>query len=313
MTLELFELGPGVYIPYLILSFLITAGSYAIFPLLFARIRKKNITARKFRFFCFLFNFMIMAFFIALNGSSSGAPYLIWTSVFCHYGLKTLKKRNIIVISNTMVQNNDSDMSMQCTNKKNNSFDSEFSPTKQIKSKKRFCVICGNPIDQETKRCSSCGKRYSCMSWSFLQSALFVTAVISIIICFLCMYRIGLYYTEIEQLKVKISDLNVELEKSELRATKAEEELEKQSGNSYDLLLKIAGLNSKIHKIEKSYNFLYNNVVFVSGGGNGEYHKCDCPYFDDSYYWAYNIELAKLKGYYPCSVCSSPSFSSLIG
>ncbi len=65
MSYELFEQGPGAYIPVLLVSLLITLAVYCAFPLIFACIRKKPITSRKYRVICFCFNFLpCVAFFL---------------------------------------------------------------------------------------------------------------------------------------------------------------------------------------------------------------------------------------------------------
>jgi len=46
MTYELFEQGPSVYLPIIIFSLIITLISYGAFPLIFAFVRKKEITKK---------------------------------------------------------------------------------------------------------------------------------------------------------------------------------------------------------------------------------------------------------------------------
>ena len=47
MSYDLFEQGPAVYIPYMLLLILLTAILYGIIPLIIAMVRKKKITKKK--------------------------------------------------------------------------------------------------------------------------------------------------------------------------------------------------------------------------------------------------------------------------
>ena len=96
MSYETFQQGPAVYIPLLLISLLVTLVAYGAFPLIFARVRKASITKKKYNLICFGVNLLIMILFIALNGSSSGAPYVLWTWVFSAAGLKTLESKGVL-------------------------------------------------------------------------------------------------------------------------------------------------------------------------------------------------------------------------
>lgn len=97
MTYELFNQGPAVYIPVILISLIITIVAYGAFPLIFSRARKKVVTRKKYNILCYCVNFLVMMVFIAINGEpSSGGPYLLWTWVFSSSGIKTLKKRRVL-------------------------------------------------------------------------------------------------------------------------------------------------------------------------------------------------------------------------
>ncbi len=93
---ELFQLGPAVYMPVLLISLGITLLAYGIFPIVFAKVRKKTITKKKYTLLCYGVNFFVMFLFLVFNGKSSGAPYILWTGVFLSIGLRTLKKRSVL-------------------------------------------------------------------------------------------------------------------------------------------------------------------------------------------------------------------------
>ena len=93
---ELFQLGPAVYIPILLLSLAITVVAYGAFPVIFAKLRKTYITKKKYRRLCYGINAAVMLLFIIINGeASSGGPYLLWTWVFSSWGIKILDAKGI--------------------------------------------------------------------------------------------------------------------------------------------------------------------------------------------------------------------------
>ncbi len=53
---------------------------------------------------------------------------------------------------------------------------------------------------------------------------------------------------------------------------------------------------------ERAVSFYEEYVVFISDGSN-RYHTYGCESFDDSTFWAYNIDQAIDLGYRPCSKC----------
>ena len=97
MFFDIFQQGPAVYIPILIISLLITLISYCSFPLLFAMIRKSPISSKNYSTFCYVFNGVIAFVFVIINGGAINvAPYLLWTSVFSSIGKNILNKKGAI-------------------------------------------------------------------------------------------------------------------------------------------------------------------------------------------------------------------------
>ena len=90
---ELFQQGPEVYIPILLTSVLVTLVAYGAFPFIFARARTKAITKKKFYLLCFGVNFLVMILFKLIGGSTSAAPYVLWTWIFARNGMKNLEGR----------------------------------------------------------------------------------------------------------------------------------------------------------------------------------------------------------------------------
>ena len=138
---EMFQQGPAVYVPVLLLMLGITLFAYGAFPIIFAKTRKKTITKKKYNLLCYGINFFVMFLFIVFNGKSSGAPYILWTGIFSSIGLKILKNRGVldgfqsIAFKNAFQEQENTDK------------------TDEI----RFCRKCGNKLLDGAKFCNKCG------------------------------------------------------------------------------------------------------------------------------------------------------------
>ena len=161
MTYELFNQGPAAYIPMILVSLLITLVAYGAFPLVFARMRKKTITKKKYNLFCYCVNFLVMVLFVAVNGnSSSGAPYLLWTWVFSMSGIKTLKIRG--VLEETQNKNYKNDVSTEVAEVANTTISKDSMiaaaehPVSEEMPRIRFCRKCGFELIDGSEFCSRC-------------------------------------------------------------------------------------------------------------------------------------------------------------
>ena len=162
MTYELFNQGPAAYIPIILVSLLITLVAYGAFPLVFARMRKKTITKKKYNLFCYCVNFLVMVLFVAVNGnSSSGAPYLLWTWVFSMSGIKTLKIRG--VLEETQNKNYKNDVSTEVAEVANTTISKDSMiaaaehPVSEEMPRIRFCRKCGFELIDGSEFCSRGG------------------------------------------------------------------------------------------------------------------------------------------------------------
>ena len=162
MTYELFNQGPAAYIPIILVSLLITLVAYGAFPLVFARMRKKTITKKKYNLFCYCVNFLVMVLFVAVNGnSSSGAPYLLWIWVFSMSGIKTLKIRG--VLEETQNKNYKNDVSTEVAEVANTTISKDSMiaaaehPVSEEMPRIRFCRKCGFELIDGSEFCSRCG------------------------------------------------------------------------------------------------------------------------------------------------------------
>ena len=166
MSFETFQQGPAVYIPILLVSLLITLVAYGAFPLIFARVRKTGITKKKYNLICYGVNFLIMILFIALNGSSSGAPYVLWTWVFSAAGLKTLESNG--VLERPQDKNGQKSCPDQTVQINETPGHSEATETVEVpeapllsekKPQIRFCRKCGFELIEGSQFCSKCGAK----------------------------------------------------------------------------------------------------------------------------------------------------------
>lgn len=78
----------------LLISALITAASYAAFPLIYGRCKKPDVSKKKYRRMCFLVNFGVHVVFSILAGLGGAewetalyrwAPYVLWTSIWAPF------------------------------------------------------------------------------------------------------------------------------------------------------------------------------------------------------------------------------------
>ena len=143
---ELFQQGPEVYVPILLIMLMITLVAYAMFPLIFAYKRKKIITKKKYNLLCYGINFLVMLFFVIINGKSSGSPYFLWTCVSTIMGTNILKRRQVLEgyqPLTPLVQ------------------DENTEETDKMNEKVRMCICrnCGRSIPNNGMFCHKCGTR----------------------------------------------------------------------------------------------------------------------------------------------------------
>lgn len=160
MSYELFEQGPAVYIPILLVSLIITMAAYGAFPLIFARTRKKIITKRKYRVLCYGVNLVLMVLLFGLNGGTSYGPYAIWTWVFSAFGIRTLRNGGLL-------EGWPPDDYAKTTSQASEELDPEISgetdaktevpPILEEKPEIRFCRKCGFELIAGSDFCSRCG------------------------------------------------------------------------------------------------------------------------------------------------------------
>jgi len=158
--------------------------------------------------------------------------------------------------------------------------ENEAENAKFQKTKIRFCKFCGGRIDAQTKKCSGCGKQY--FKGIKFNKFLITVLILSLVI----ISSITLNIVQSIEMKELIEDKEYFKEKT------------------YEQQVEISDLNKKIVKSNNVLDFYEKHVVIVGDDGTKKYHKYGCDDLDTSYFWAYNIEAAKDRGYYACSKCS---------
>ena len=134
---ELYQENPALLFLVLIISLVVTLLVYGAFPVIFAKTRKTPITKKKYKCLCYGINFIGLVFFVALNGVSNGAPYILWTWIFSNYGIKTLETKGLLNVVST-------------DNK-------EYIDVPKNKEAISFCRKCGAKLDIDSRFCRKCG------------------------------------------------------------------------------------------------------------------------------------------------------------
>lgn len=119
------------------------------------------------------------------------------------------------------------------------------------------------------------------------------------------------YQKMINQLNTEIDSLELSIDSLEVQAASDKLLIEKYRKSNAENSGKVYTLSQELEKIKPVYEFCNKHIVVVSDDGTRNYHKIGCWYFDDSYFWAYNKELAEQKGYNPCSFCFGSFFRSI--
>ncbi|MGN0173984.1 MAG: zinc ribbon domain-containing protein [Acutalibacteraceae bacterium] len=185
-------------------------------------------------------------------------------------------------------------------------FDSPASSKKYIKTKnidnidlsdiqnqeELVCKKCGAELNQNSKFCSSCGKKIKSKKIKDnkkFNKAIFISVSAVLLIC----------------LGVSIT-FNI-IQNSELSQLQTKFEQQEKIKNDYISLCnkktsQITKLQSRLYVLEDKSDFM-DDYIEIVGVDKYYYHKYGCDYLDDSSFWAFNSEAAKSKGYHKCPHC----------
>lgn len=142
-----------------VIALFITMLAYGSFPLIFAEVRKKHISKRKYNILCYGINFFVsLVFSIANSGSSAmGLPYLIWTWTFSTLGLKILKRKDIVDESQDLTTENKRNRGISVSHESINVEKKSIDTSKIAQVK--HCTRCNNKLQGDDTFCSRCGKK----------------------------------------------------------------------------------------------------------------------------------------------------------
>lgn len=175
---------------------------------------------------------------------------------------------------------------------------SAYVPEQTSFGKKLFCKNCGTECGPDDIKCPNCGKRVRFVRKIINYKVLFIITLCA----FLCT-AIGLstacvlVYKQNAENIIKIESLDELSQNLQRTIDKKNNEITTLKDAGMDLLDEVAEYGEKA-------DFLDNHIAFVVSNDGYAYHTYDCHFFKNSdTYWAYNIEAAQAKGYYPCKVC----------
>lgn len=150
---------------------------------------------------------------------------------------------------------------------------------KKIKTPKtKYCGRCGSIVDNESKVCTGCGKkffkgiRFNKFSITVIILSLVLATSVIVNIC---------QYSEIDYLSWR------------------EEYLEYQVSNLNDEIS-----NLKLDNLTDGWALeFYEEYAVLVNENSKKYHKYGCDDFDESSFRIYNINAAEQQGYYACPKC----------
>lgn len=305
MTFELFEQGPGVYLPVLVVSLLITMAAYSAYPLLYAYCQNEPITAKKFRRRCYLGNLVPMLFFFLFNGGSSGVPYILWTSVFSAVGKNILDRRNLLEDSDDFVSDQPETPIIDTKLENEDELQQETivatDPVKPTKGKQRYCKFCGSSIDRDTKKCTGCGKQYFRLPSARKNGRAYKIALfISFLIIAFCIFSNCKYQYQNTQLTTKIVELEGTVQTLQEQQVSDQQLIDKYRKSNAKNSAKVYDLSLENEKMKPIYNYCKKHYV-ATEERRRQYHDLDCFAISDyGVSGLYTESAAKSRGYSKC-------------
>lgn len=172
---------------------------------------------------------------------------------------------------------------------------------KENKAKVKYCSRCGSLIDNSTKICTGCGKKY--FKGIRFNKTFFIVFSFSLVLLMAIVFIVH-QYNEINILKEESSDKQSQI-------SNLSNKIDNLNSKIGSMKIHISTLEDKNGKLEDEkrdnyyeLNFYRNNAVIVPNDNLKKYHKYGCSKIDDSNgYWIYNTEAAVSKGYKQCTAC----------
>lgn len=247
-----------------------------IIPFCYKRFRKTE-NNKKGRKLCLLNVFIILTLYFIIDIFIMGG---IFDETFQNLGANIIYALMFYYINRKLFfsKNKAKEIDNETTTEIDYNDEDEITPTANISQeetsiKKRYCSVCGNLIDNTSKKCGGCGKQYfKGIQWKkLLPFVTLIFLVLSIIINIILLVDNSNAKNDIEKLKQDVNTPSF-------------------SEYIYD-------------QLKQKSDFVDKFVVFVEDDTSNLYHKYECDQFVGDYFWCYNIDAAKEQGYYPCPKC----------
>lgn len=161
------------------------------------------------------------------------------------------------------------------------------SPKKEKPVKTKYCSRCGSVVDNKTKTCTGCGKRYfRGLRLTKFSVTIIILALIIATVSTLCV----LLYVNTQELKNEINDLERQVSTKLSTINRLENEVDDLEDEKWE-------------NWDKIFFFDYHAEI-VGDDGTKMYHKYGCDKLDtDDGFWIFNTEAADGRGYKECPHC----------
>lgn len=180
----------------------------------------------------------------------------------------------------------------------------------------RYCKLCGGAIDADSKKCAKCNKQYFKITGATVFAI--IVCVVAICLAGINFFQYTRYQADIAALEEQNRTITQELNEKEKQLEDYKTQLLEKNSEIENLEASIDLLENEVENLEvgidlleidleimtSQVEFYDKHVVFVSDDGTNKYHNLRCEDFDASYFWAYNVELAEVRGNTPCPKCS---------
>lgn len=162
--------------------------------------------------------------------------------------------------------------------------------------KTKYCSRCGSVVDNKTKVCTGCGKKYfKGLRFTKFSITVMVLTFVIVLISTLSVFQ----YINIREVNRELKDEISYLERGMSIKQSVIEQYERRVDSLED---EISDL--RIGKVSgiKALDF-YERYAALVNENSKKYHKYGCEDFDKSSFWIYSITAAEQKGYYACPKC----------
>lgn len=177
--------------------------------------------------------------------------------------------------------------------------------------KLRYCKLCGAPIDPVTRKCTDCRKQYFRPPVLHKKHLAIAAGVLAcIVVVFLVFNLVSGLAAQKDAAQAQVDDLNARITELEKKVAEQERQINVYKRNESSYRGQLSSKDDTIENLREKNNLMNNeiafydrHVVFIADDGTRKYHNYSCEYLDLSYFWAYNVEAARDRGYKPCSHC----------